>query len=66
MLDARRPILTREALASILAATGLSVSMDELEVLLPPSAAIYAALDRLDALDLGDAEPAARFQLPAE
>ena len=66
MLDARRPILSREALASILATTGLSVSMDELEVLLPPSAAIHAALDRLDALDLGDAEPAARFQLPAE
>jgi hypothetical protein len=66
MTSPARPPLTREALAALAASAGLVLTEPELAALLPPTAALFAALDRLDALDLQAAEPAAIFQLPAE
>ena len=59
-----RPSPTREALAALTAATGLVLDGDELDALVRPTAAIYAAVDGLDALTLGETEPAAVFSLP--
>ena len=59
-----RPPLTRVTLGAITTAAGLPLSADALDALLRPTAAIYAAVDGLDALDLAAAEPAAVFALP--
>ena len=66
MAEPPRPALDRDALAVLLRTAGLSLTADELDALLPPVAAIFGAVDRLDALDLGGAEPMALFQLPAD
>ena len=65
MLEPRAP-LTRDALAALMAASGLPLSADEIDALLRPTATIYAAVDDLDGLDLGEIESAAVFQLPGE
>jgi Asp-tRNA(Asn)/Glu-tRNA(Gln) amidotransferase C subunit len=59
-----RPSLSPDTLAALASAAGLALSAAELEALGRPVAAIYAAVDGLDALDLGEAEPAAVFALP--
>jgi hypothetical protein len=61
-----RPSPTRDALAALTAAAGLALCADELDALERPTAAIYAAIDGLDALDLRETEPAAVFSLPGE
>lgn len=61
-----RPSPTRDALAALTAASGLALAADALDALARPTAAIYAALDGLDSLDLGETEPAAVFSLPQE
>jgi|RhiMetdeSRZDD1v2_1073273.scaffolds.fasta_scaffold449394_1 hypothetical protein len=66
MAEGSRPPLTRGALAQIFALAGLSVTPAELDAVWPAAAATCAAVDSLDALDLADAEPAARFELRAE
>jgi hypothetical protein len=66
MISPARPPLTREALAALAASAGLVLTESELAALLLPTAALFAALDRLDALDLQAVEPAAIFRLPAE
>jgi hypothetical protein len=66
MAEGPRPPLTREALAQLAATTGLSVSPAELDAVWPATAAVFAAVDSLDALDLADTEPAASFELRAE
>ena len=66
MAEPARPPLGRDALAALALSAGLSLSLEELDALLPPTAAIFAAVDRLDALDLADTEPAALFQLRPE
>jgi hypothetical protein len=60
---APRAPITREALATLLASAGLPLSPDELDGLLPPVAAIYAAIDGLDALPLAGTEPAPTYTL---
>ena len=66
MAEGPRPPLTREAMAELAAIAGLSVSPAELDAVWPATAATFAAIDSLDALDLAEAEPAANFELPAE
>jgi hypothetical protein len=61
-----RPSLDRATLDALLAATGLPIAPDEREALLPPTRALYEALDGLDALPLHAHEPAAHFHLAAE
>lgn len=64
-LAPRRP-LTSETLAALYQAAGLALSAEELAALLVPAAAIYQAIDGLDALGLAGTEPAALFRLPAD
>ena len=65
MDESRRRPLTRETFASLAQSAGMSMSEAEMDALLVPSAAIWAAVERLDTLPLG--EPAAIFVLrPAE
>ena len=61
-----RPPLSRDALAALLAAAGIPISADELDAIARPTAATYALADSLDALSLGETEPAATFTLPRE
>jgi hypothetical protein len=55
---------TREALAALTTAAGLALDDTALDALLRPTAAVYAAVDSLDLLDLAETEPAAAFALP--
>ena len=64
MMEPLRAPLAREALAALASTAGLVLTAEELDALLPPTAAIFAALDRLDVPE--QAEPAAMFQLRAE
>ncbi len=66
MAEGPRPPLTREALAQLAAIAGLPVSPAELDAVWPATAATFAAVDGLDALDLAGAEPAANFELRAK
>jgi hypothetical protein len=61
MTDEARPPLDADTLRALTRAAGLALSADELAALLPPAAALYAAIDRLDALELADTEPPHRF-----
>jgi hypothetical protein len=61
-----RPAPTRDTLAALTAAAGLGLTPEALDALVRPTTAIYAAVDSLDSLDLGEAEPAAVFSLPRE
>jgi hypothetical protein len=61
-----RPPLTAERLAALHAAAGYPLSAGEAEALVRPTALAYAAADSLDALALGETEPAATFALPQE
>ncbi len=61
-----RPPLTRDGLAALLAAAGYPVSAAELDTLVRPTAAAYAAANSLDALVHTENEPAATFALPQE
>jgi hypothetical protein len=51
-------------LAALTTAAGLALSADALDALVRPSGAVFAAVDSLDHLDLGETEPAAVFSLP--
>jgi hypothetical protein len=53
-------------LAALTTAAGFALGAAELDALARPVAAIYAAVDGLDSLDLGETEPAAVFSLPRE
>jgi len=64
MADTPRSPLTREALAAFAATTGLALSSADLDAILAPTAALFVALDGLDALSQADVEPAATFRLP--
>lgn len=66
MAETQRRALDPPTLAALVRRAGLDLSADELAALLPPTAAIYAALDALDALGLAEAEPATYFALDAE
>lgn len=59
-------VTTRAQLRTLLAAAGLASDGRLAEDLLPTHRATRRLLDRLDALDLGDAEPATVFRWPAE
>jgi hypothetical protein len=59
-----RPAPTREALAALTTAAGLTLGDAALDALLRPTTAVYAAVDSLDRLDLDEIEPAATFALP--
>ena len=63
MADGSRPRLDLETLARLTQRAGLELAPNELEALLPPSAAIAAALDALDLAALATHEPAAWFSL---
>jgi hypothetical protein len=63
-MSAPRPAPTRNALAALTTAAGLTLSDAALDALLRPTAAVYAAVDSLDLLDLAETEPAAAFALP--
>jgi hypothetical protein len=63
MADDARPPLDADTLRALTRAAGLTLSADELAALLPPAAALYAAIDRLDALGLADIEPPHLFKL---
>ena len=56
-----RPAPARDALAALTRAAGLALSADALDALVRPVAAVYAAVDSLDGLDLEETEPAAVF-----
>ena len=64
MAPASRPPLTRETLASLALSAGLALDDADLAALLGPTAAIFAALDGLHALDLTAVEPAGHFLWP--
>jgi hypothetical protein len=64
MALAPRPPLTRETLASLALSAGLTLDDAELDALHPPTAAIFAALDRLHSLDLAAVEPASHSPWP--
>ena len=66
MTEPPRPPLTRDTLVGLATAAGLDLTADELAGLLPPAAAIFAAVDRLDRLDLSATEPAAVCYLRPE
>ena len=63
MADEARPPLDADTLRALMRAAGLALSADELAGLLPPAAALYAAIDRLDAMKLADTEPPHIFRL---
>ena len=66
MAKSARPTLDSETLATLARNAHLMLEPEELTALLPPTAAIFAAVDSLDALEgLQAAEPAARFVLEA-
>jgi len=66
MAKSARPTLNSETLETLARNAHLDLSPEELTALLPPTAAIFAALDALDTLEgLQVAEPAARFVLEA-
>jgi hypothetical protein len=63
MADEARPPLDADTLRALTRAAGLALSADELAALLPPAAALHAAIDRLDAMELADTEPPHIFRL---
>jgi hypothetical protein len=66
MAEYERPSLDAETLEALVRVAGLSLTPEERAALLPPAAAIHAALDRLDALGLAETEPPHIFRLDAE
>ena len=66
MADFARQPLDPETLEALARTAGLSLTPEEQAALLPPAAAIHAALDRLDALGLADTEPPYIYRLRAE
>ncbi len=66
MAEPARPPLDAETLEALARVAGLALSAEEQAALLPPAAAIHAALGRLEALGLADTEPPYIFRLAAE
>ncbi|HZR98406.1 MAG TPA: hypothetical protein VFE37_06860 [Chloroflexota bacterium] len=61
-----RPTPSRATLAALTTAAGLALPDAALDALVRPVAAVYAAVDSLDGLDLAEFEPAAVFSLAGE